>query len=65
MSEIGKTMWSRDRVFRGTVTKISRRYCAACGGDHDCYIVHWDDGTVTKPCANGVEYDTNGDLIIA
>ena len=61
--EIGKTFWSRDRKIRGVVTGISSRRCAACGYSR-CYLVKWEDGTRTKPCAKDVGYTPNGDLII-
>lgn len=52
--DVGKTMWSRDRAIKGTVTGISQRRCAACGRTHTCYIVKWDDGTTTKPCTKAM-----------
>ena len=63
MSDIGKTIWARDCSVKGKVIKESERYCAVCGR-HACYIVHWEDGTMTKPCTKGVLYQENGDLII-
>ena len=63
MNDVGKTIWARDMSVKGKVRKISSRYCAVCGY-HDCYIVDWDDGSVTKPCTKGVCYTHNGDLVI-
>jgi hypothetical protein len=54
MSDIGKTIWSRGHEEKGIVTNESERYCAVCGR-HSCYIVKWDDGTITKPCTAGVK----------
>lgn len=63
MNNARKIIWASDRSIKGTVRKISSRYCAVCG-QHDCYIVDWEDGSVTKPCTSGVRYTDNGDLII-
>ncbi len=55
MSAVGKTIWSRGRTEKGTITKESHRWCAGCGRHHSCYIVKWDDGSITKPCTAGVK----------
>lgn len=62
-SDVGKTILSSDRLHKGIITKESERYCAVCGW-HSCYIVRWDDGTMTKPCTAGVSYDRDSILII-
>lgn len=64
MSDINRTIWSRDHKIKGRITHESERYCAACGR-HSCYIVKWDDNTITKPCTKGVSCLPNGDLIIS
>lgn len=61
--DIEKTILSRDRSMKGTVTAISHRNCACCGYAA-CYIVKWDNGTTTKPCAKGVGHTPEGDLLI-
>jgi hypothetical protein len=55
MSNVGKIIWARGRKEKGIVVKESFRWCAACGRNHDCYIVKWDDGTKTKPCTAGIK----------
>lgn len=62
--DVGKTIWSRNKAERGKILRISHRYCAACGGDHSCYIVQWSDGTTTKPCTAGVGFDADSDDLI-
>ena len=66
MDDVGKIIWSRGKEIKGIVKSISSRYCAACGRNHRCYIVRWDDGTMTKPCSAGVGIigGTGGELII-
>lgn len=63
-ADVGKKIWTRDHSEYGIVQKESHRYCAACGFTHSCYIVKWNDGTITKPCTKGVEVLPNGDLHI-
>ena len=53
---IGKTILSRGGKHKGTVTGVSSRYCKACGMNHPCFLVTWEDGKKTKPCTAGVEY---------
>lgn len=54
-ANIGRTIWNQKHTEKGVVISISNRYCAACGHDHECYIVKWDDGAKTKPCTAGVK----------
>lgn len=63
MSDIGKTIWSREHKEKGIVVNESERYCAVCGR-HSCYIVKWEDGKKTKPCTHGIKRLSNGDLEI-
>lgn len=63
MNEVGRTIWARDMRVKGKIRKLSSRYCAVCGY-HDCYIVDWEDGTVTKPCTRGVSVTKHGELKI-
>ena len=43
MSNIGKTIWSREHKSKGIVTNESYRNCTCCGYS-PCLIVKWDDG---------------------
>lgn len=63
-ADIGKTMLSRDASIKGKVTGVSSRYCAACSRNHPCYLVTWEDGRETKPCAKGVKNLLDGSLQI-
>ena len=63
-NDVGRLIWARDRSEAGTVTALSRRYCAACQRECSCYIVLWPGGNKTKPCTKGVEVCQNGDLHI-
>ena len=62
-SEVGAPFLSRDAAIKGHVEKISSRRCAVCSYC-TCYIVRWEDGTVTKPCVRGVGYNADGILQI-
>ena len=55
---------SRDGKLTGKIATISYRWCSGCQRDNECYIVHWEDGTVTKPCTAGVKKNKNGILQI-
>jgi hypothetical protein len=55
MSAIGKIIWNKGHTAKGVVTNEGYRYCAACGRDHACFIVHWDDGSRSKPCTAGIK----------
>ena len=63
MSDIGKTIWSREHKEKGIVVNESERYCAVCGR-HFCLIIKWEDGKRTKPCTHGIKCIANGDLEI-
>lgn len=63
MSDIGRTIWSREHKEKGIVVNESERYCAVCGR-HSCLIVEWEDGKRTKPCTHGIKCLSNGDLEI-
>lgn len=64
--QVGKTIRPRTQSEKenaeGIVTGISQRYCAACQRNSVCYIVKWNDGKKTFPCAKGVEL--NGDELL-
>lgn len=65
--QIGKTIRPRAAqsekiTVEGVVTGLSQRYCAACQRNAVCYIVKWNDGKKTFPCAKGVE--VNGDELL-
>ena len=55
MSNIGKTMWSRDHKEKGLIVNESHRWCAGCGAHRPCFIVKWADGKRTKPCISAVK----------
>ena len=55
---------SRNGKLKGKIKTVSYRYCAGCQKDHECYIVHWEDGTLTKPCTAGVRKNKDGILQI-
>lgn len=61
---IGKTIYNRDRTNVGVIKGLSYRYCAACGKNHMCLLVKWNDGKTTKPCSKGIAYIDDGNLII-
>ena len=61
--DVGKKIWSRDMKESGIVMAESHRRCVACGY-HSCYIVRWNDDSITKPCTKGVSTLKNGDLKI-
>lgn len=54
-SDVGKTILSRDKAEKGTVTKIVRRWCAGCQSCRPVYSVKWEDGTRTYPCPAGCD----------
>lgn len=60
---VGRKLWDANHNEHGTVKSISSRFCAVCG-QHDCFVVEWPDGKVTKPCTAGVKMLADGDLQI-
>ena len=57
-NDIGKTMLSRDKQKKGTITNIVYRTCAVCGYG-PTYSVKWEDGKRTFPCPAGCEHKNN------
>lgn len=64
-NHIGSIILSRNGKTRGTITGASARYCAACGRNHPCFLVTWEDGQKTKPCTRGVKQVSTGVLQIS
>ena len=62
-AEAGKIIYARNRTSIGKVRKVSYRRCAVCGY-HSCYIVDWEDNSMTKPCTCGVKSNPDGTLEI-
>ena len=60
--DVGKIIYSATRKVQGKVTNISSRYCSACGREHHCYIVKWDDGSRSRPCTAAVSVNPDGTL---
>ena len=61
---IVKIIWNMGHNTKGIVTNESVRYCAACGRDHACLLVEWDDGRKSKPCTAGIKILSNDELQI-
>lgn len=55
---------SRGSLKTGEILYVSRRYYAACQMNTRCYVVRWQDGSVTKPCATGIHRNADGILQI-
>lgn len=55
---------NRTGTMIGQILHRSHRYCAACQGNHSCYVVQWPDGKVTKPCTADCKINADGRLQI-
>lgn len=61
--DIGKTILSRDKKIKGTVTNVIYRMCTVCGY-RPVYSVKWENGRRTFPCPAGCEDLEDGNLHI-
>ena len=64
MSDIGKTIYARNKSAKGKITNIIDQYCAGCGKYGRKYSVKWEDGTRTFPCPAGCKCNKDGSIEI-
>ena len=63
-AEVGKTILNRDGNIRGTITKITNRWCGGCQSYGSVYSVKWEDGKRTFPCPAGCKCNEDGTIQI-